>query len=43
MGGQGPAGAGSTFRTDDGAERFNLFGWDGTGSAPNLFPERGAP
>ncbi len=43
MGGQGPAGAGSTFRTDDGAERFNLFGWDGTGAAPNLFPERGAP
>jgi nitrate reductase beta subunit len=53
MGGAGPAGSvesfhpgaeagGSrTFRDDDGRKRFNLFGWDGRGSAPHLFP-RGA-
>jgi nitrate reductase beta subunit len=51
MGGAGPAGsvesfhAGSeaggsrTFRDDAGRERFNLFGWNGSGSAPHLFPE----
>jgi nitrate reductase beta subunit len=48
MGGRGPesvasfhAGSGQTFRGDDGHERFNLLGWNGKGSAPNLFPEIG--
>jgi nitrate reductase beta subunit len=48
MGGRGPesvasfhAGSGQTFRGDDGHERFNLLGWNGKGSAPNLFPETG--
>jgi len=51
MGGAGPdgsvesfhagteAGGSRTFRDGDGRERFNLFGWDGRGSAPHLFPE----
>ncbi|HXZ76774.1 MAG TPA: nitrate reductase subunit beta [Streptosporangiaceae bacterium] len=53
MGGTGPHGiqawrpAGApgqdhTFRADDGRTHFNLLGWDGQGSAPNLFPDRGA-
>jgi nitrate reductase beta subunit len=54
MGGYGPdgsvesfhphsqAGGSRTFQTDDGQVRFNLFGWDGKGSAPNLFPDAGA-
>jgi nitrate reductase beta subunit len=29
------------FRADDGRTHFNLLGWDGSGSAPNLFPEGG--
>ena len=48
MGGGGPEsvasfhpGAGQTFRGNDGREHFNLLGWNGTGSAPNLFPETG--
>ncbi len=28
-----------TFHDSDGREHFNLFGWDGTGPAPKLFPE----
>ena len=28
---------------DDGRTHFNLLGWDGQGSAPHLFPERGTP
>ncbi|HVV77093.1 MAG TPA: nitrate reductase subunit beta [Mycobacteriales bacterium] len=32
-----------TFRADDGRVHFNLLGWDGKGSAPNLFPEAGTP
>jgi nitrate reductase beta subunit len=32
-----------TFRADDGRVHFNLLGWDGQGSAPNLFPEGGTP
>jgi nitrate reductase / nitrite oxidoreductase, beta subunit len=54
MGGTGPHGiqawhpAGApgqdhTFRADDGRTHFNLLGWDGQGSAPHLFPERGTP
>ncbi len=54
MGGHGPPGGegfhagvtqggGSTFRADDGTERFNLFGWNGTGSPSKLFPEQGSP
>ena len=34
-------GSGQTFRADDGRTHFNLLGWDGKGSAPNLFPDRG--
>jgi len=30
---------GQTFRDRDGTERFNLLGWDGSGTAPHLFPE----
>jgi nitrate reductase / nitrite oxidoreductase, beta subunit len=48
MGGRGPesvasfqTGSGQTFRGDDGREHFNLLGWNGTGRAPNLFPETG--
>jgi nitrate reductase / nitrite oxidoreductase, beta subunit len=48
MGGGGPEsvasfhpGSGQTFRGDDGREHFNLLGWNGTGSAPKLFPETG--
>jgi nitrate reductase / nitrite oxidoreductase, beta subunit len=48
MGGGGPEsvasfhpGTGQTFRGNDGREHFNLLGWNGTGSAPNLFPETG--
>ncbi|MEO7979864.1 MAG: hypothetical protein ABI807_03045 [Sporichthyaceae bacterium] len=33
------AGGSRTFHDGDGRERFNLFGWDGQGSAPHLFPE----
>jgi nitrate reductase / nitrite oxidoreductase, beta subunit len=33
--------AGQTFRGDDGRVHFNLLGWDGTGSAPHLFPGEG--
>ncbi len=53
MGGQGPptvesfhpAGeaGGQTFRDNDGRLRFNLLGWDGTGTAPHLFGEGGRP
>jgi nitrate reductase beta subunit len=35
-------GSGSTFRTDDGRARFNLFGWNGSDPAPDLFPDAGA-
>jgi nitrate reductase / nitrite oxidoreductase, beta subunit len=31
-----------TFQADDGRLHFNLLGWNGQGSAPNLFPEDGA-
>ena len=52
MGGQGPSAsvasfhpggqaAGQTFRDRDGTVRFNLLGWDGSGTAPHLFPEGG--
>ncbi|MDN5795542.1 MAG: nitrate reductase subunit beta [Intrasporangium sp.] len=52
MGGGGPVGVeqfhagvrpgGShTFHDSDGREHFNLLGWDGSGSAPKLFPEAG--
>jgi nitrate reductase beta subunit len=48
MGGGGPEsvasfhpGTGQTFRGDDSREHFNLLGWNGQGSAPNLFPETG--
>ncbi|WP_347351629.1 nitrate reductase subunit beta [Intrasporangium sp.] len=34
-------GGSHTFHDSDGRERFNLFGWDGSGSAPKLFPEAG--
>jgi nitrate reductase beta subunit len=54
MGGTGPEGvdafhggaspgASHQFRDDAGRQRFNLFGWDGSGSAPGLFPEESAP
>jgi nitrate reductase beta subunit len=39
----GPPGQDHTFRADDGRTHFNLLGWDGQGSAPHLFPERGTP
>jgi nitrate reductase beta subunit len=50
-GGTGPAGSVEsfhgedhrTFRADDGRVRFNLLGWNGSGGAPHLFPERGGP
>ncbi|MDR2987282.1 MAG: nitrate reductase subunit beta [Nocardiopsaceae bacterium] len=53
MGGHGPpesvesfhAGSGAsgqTFRDGEGTVRFNLLGWDGSGTAPHLFPERGS-
>ena len=32
-------GGGSQFRDDDGRMRFNLLGWNGSGTAPNLFGE----
>ncbi|HET7173314.1 MAG TPA: nitrate reductase subunit beta [Nocardioidaceae bacterium] len=35
----GPAGGSQTFTADDGREHFNLFGWDGQGATPHLFPE----
>ncbi len=39
-----PAGAGGQmFRDSGGRTRFNLLGWDGTGTAPHLFPEAGQP
>lgn len=38
----GDAGGSRTFRGDDGRTHFNLLGWDGTGSAPHLFPDEGA-
>ncbi len=38
----GQPGGSHTFRGDDGRERFNLFGWNGQGTAPNLFPSGGA-
>jgi nitrate reductase beta subunit len=48
MGGSGPSsvasfhpGSGQEFRGDDGREHFNLLGWNGKGSAANLFPETG--
>ena len=52
MGGQGPPASvasfhpggetgGQTFRDRDGRLRFNLLGWDGSGTAPHLFPEGG--
>ena len=40
---EGAAGASHTFRGDDGREHFNLFGWNGQGSSPHLFPEGGNP
>ena len=54
MGGTGPHGIQAwrpadapgqdhTFRAEDGRTHFNLLGWDGQGSAPHLFPERGEP
>lgn len=53
MGGAGPpgeefhtvgeAGGSHQFRGDDGRQHFNLLGWNGTGSAPNLFPEGRTP
>jgi nitrate reductase / nitrite oxidoreductase, beta subunit len=39
----GEAGDSRTFRADDGRLHFNLLGWDGTGSAPRLFPDRDQP
>jgi nitrate reductase / nitrite oxidoreductase, beta subunit len=39
----GAPGQDQTFRAEDGRTHFNLLGWDGQGSAPNLFPERGTP
>ena len=53
MGGAGPHGIQSlparrdapgqdhTFRAGDGRTHFNLLGWNGQGSAPHLFPDRG--
>jgi len=39
------AGAGEqgTFKAGDGRVHFNLFGWDGRGSSPHLFPDRETP
>jgi nitrate reductase beta subunit len=34
-------GSGRMFQGDDGRTHFNLLGWNGEGSAPNLFPDRG--
>jgi nitrate reductase / nitrite oxidoreductase, beta subunit len=34
-------GSSQNFRADDGRTHFNLLGWNGEGSAPNLFPDRG--
>jgi nitrate reductase beta subunit len=52
MGGTGPHGIQSyqpgspagdhSFRAGDGRTRFNLLGWNGQGSAPGLFPDRGS-
>jgi nitrate reductase beta subunit len=39
----GEAGGRHTFHDSEGRAHFNLFGWDGTGSAPNLFPDRQTP
>jgi nitrate reductase beta subunit len=39
--GRGAPGQDQTFRADDGRTHFNLLGWDGRGSAPNLFPDGG--
>jgi nitrate reductase beta subunit len=36
-----PPSSDQTFRADDGRIHFNLLGWNGTGSPPNLFPDRG--
>jgi nitrate reductase beta subunit len=33
-------GSGQMFQGDDGRTHFNLLGWNGKGSAPNLFPDR---
>ena len=32
-----------TFQAGDGRVHFNLFGWNGQGAAPHLFPEAGTP
>jgi nitrate reductase beta subunit len=37
----GRSGDARLVQTDDGRTRFNLLGWNGQDSAPNLFPERG--
>jgi nitrate reductase beta subunit len=52
MGGAGPHGIQSyqpgsptgdqSFLAGDGRTRFNLLGWNGQGSAPGLFPDRGS-
>ncbi|HET9828198.1 MAG TPA: nitrate reductase subunit beta [Nocardioidaceae bacterium] len=34
----GDSGSTQTFRGDDGREHFNLFGWNGSGPTPHLFP-----
>ena len=39
----GEAGGSHTVTGADGRRHFNLLGWDGRGSAPYLFPERGTP
>jgi nitrate reductase beta subunit len=39
----GEAGGSHTVTGGDGRRHFNLLGWDGRGSAPYLFPERGTP
>ncbi|HEU5428515.1 MAG TPA: hypothetical protein VFU74_16660, partial [Actinocrinis sp.] len=35
----GGGAGGNVFESDDGRARFNLLGWNGAGTAPNLFPE----
>jgi nitrate reductase beta subunit len=37
-----PPGEDHSFRAGDGRTHFNLLGWNGQGSAPGLFPDRGA-
>ena len=39
----GEAGGSHTVTGTDGRRHFNLLGWDGSGSAPYLFGEQGAP